>query len=342
MRALFDDLTVVSGHLLLPEGLENELPAVDRAFAGFRDGGRDARRAAPGPGVSGRGSALLDRVGRFERFVDRVGGRPRHAESEPPAYRAAPSAVAVPPVGADLSGERKRPSGSHRRHLDQDPWPSTLSQQRYLLQAGFVDRLLGRLVRRLRERGLYERSMIVVTADHGVSFTPGGARRFGPARERRRHRGRSPLRQAARTEARAGWTTRPARTIDILPTIARALGVSLSGDIDGRPLQGRRPAREPVTVSSYRGDTVRVPFGAFVRGREAAVRRRINVAAGPNPELVGRRLSGLAVEGSAEFRLDFDSAQIYSRVAPDGGEVRCTSRAGSRVRRATDRPWRSP
>ena len=49
--------------------------------------------------------------------------------------------------------------------------------QRHLLQLGFTDRLLGRLVTRLRRAGLYDRSLLVVTADHGASFRPGDNRR---------------------------------------------------------------------------------------------------------------------------------------------------------------------
>ncbi len=36
LRALADDLSVVSLHLLLPDDLEDNLPAVDRTFGGFR------------------------------------------------------------------------------------------------------------------------------------------------------------------------------------------------------------------------------------------------------------------------------------------------------------------
>ena len=66
-----------------------------------------------------------------------------------------------------------------------DPWAVVQAQQRYLLQAAMVNRILGRLIDRLRQAGLYERSLIIVTADHGMSFVPG--------------------------EPRAGFATRPPR-----------------------------------------------------------------------------------------------------------------------------------
>ena len=51
-----------------------------------------------------------------------------------------------------------------------NPWLTRQAQQRHVLQLGFVDRLLGQLLDRLRQTGLYDRAVIVVTADHGMSF----------------------------------------------------------------------------------------------------------------------------------------------------------------------------
>src|SRR5207249_3270872 len=50
--------------------------------------------------------------------------------------------------------------------------------QRYLLQVGFVDTLVGQLINRLKAVGLYDRSLVVITADHGVSFRPKEFRRL--------------------------------------------------------------------------------------------------------------------------------------------------------------------
>ena len=51
------------------------------------------------------------------------------------------------------------------------------NEQRFLLQLGFVDRQVGALIRRLRRTGLYDRALIVLTADHGTSFETGVASR---------------------------------------------------------------------------------------------------------------------------------------------------------------------
>jgi hypothetical protein len=51
-----------------------------------------------------------------------------------------------------------------------DEYVTRHDEQRYLLQLGFVDRLLGRLIHRLKAQGIYDKTLIVATADHGISF----------------------------------------------------------------------------------------------------------------------------------------------------------------------------
>ncbi len=51
------------------------------------------------------------------------------------------------------------------------------NHQRHLLQVMYVDQQLGRLMLRLKEVGLWDRCLLIVTADHGVSFRLGEDRR---------------------------------------------------------------------------------------------------------------------------------------------------------------------
>ena len=58
-----------------------------------------------------------------------------------------------------------------------DPWVVDQGWQRHLLQAGFTDRLLGQLVSKLKAEGIWNKALVILTADHGVSFLPGQHRR---------------------------------------------------------------------------------------------------------------------------------------------------------------------
>ena len=49
-------------------------------------------------------------------------------------------------------------------------WARAVDEQRHLLQVQYTDRVVGAVLDRLRETGQYEESVVVVTADHGISF----------------------------------------------------------------------------------------------------------------------------------------------------------------------------
>ena len=54
-----------------------------------------------------------------------------------------------------------------------DPTLVRQSWQRHLLQVGTADMLVGELIEKLKETGVYDRATMVVMADHGVSFRRG-------------------------------------------------------------------------------------------------------------------------------------------------------------------------
>jgi hypothetical protein len=145
---------------------------------------------------------------------------------------------------------------------------------RHLLQVGFVDRLLGKIVARLRATGLWNRSLFIVTADHGVSFRTGAEERtvetknladiaFVPLFVKRPFQ-RGPV-----------IDDRSARTIDIVPTIVDLLRVQVPWKLDGRSLL--LPDRTPpsrIVVRSITGDVVNAPWRMMRAGRAATVARK--------------------------------------------------------------------
>jgi hypothetical protein len=193
------------------------------------------------------------------------------------------------------------------------PWLVKVSYQRHLLQLGLADRLLGELLARLRQLDLYDDSLIVVVADHGIGFHLG--------MERRTVRPRNvqdlapvPLLIKLPRQRRGSVDDRHVETIDVFPTILELTGVEAPAALDGRSLlrplasQARR-----VTVFHRIGTRLNTVGGAYTfqaddldRRWRRAVRRKLalfgsgggrNPAAlyriGPQPELVGRRAAGL-------------------------------------------------
>lgn len=58
-----------------------------------------------------------------------------------------------------------------------DPVVNTILYQRHLLQTGYTDKLLGEITDSLKKAGIYDKALIIVTADHGISFRAGNWRR---------------------------------------------------------------------------------------------------------------------------------------------------------------------
>ncbi len=106
-------------------------------------------------------------------------------------------------------------------------------RQRHLLQLQYADTLLGELLDRLEETDRYEDALVVVTADHGVSFTVDQ-----PIRGLGSHNAEqmmwSPLFVKLPGQSDGRIDDRPTQSVDILPTIADVLDVELPWQTDGR------------------------------------------------------------------------------------------------------------
>ena len=73
-----------------------------------------------------------------------------------------------------IAGLRATGSLGQRRWRDDKRWLVVQAQQRYLLEVGYVDRFVAEVLERLDATGLYDRALIVVTADHGSQLPFGG------------------------------------------------------------------------------------------------------------------------------------------------------------------------
>jgi hypothetical protein len=129
-----------------------------------------------------------------------------------------------------------------------DPWVADVERQRHLLQASYVDRLVGQILERLEEVGLYDEAAVVVTADHGIAFREGLENRRLPEREALPEIMWTPLlvKAPGQTEPRIDDTN--VQNVDVLPTIASLIGADIPWEVDGVDLTRAGDA-------SDRGDT---------------------------------------------------------------------------------------
>ncbi|RAN96534.1 sulfatase-like hydrolase/transferase [Micromonospora noduli] len=137
-----------------------------------------------------------------------------------------------------------------------------LARQRHLAQLGYTDRLIGETLRTLRANGLYDQALVVVTADHGVSFRAGAQGRGMDAIKAAAGEVawvptfvKEPRQQTGRVDDR-NW-----EHVDLLPTVADEAGVRLPWRVDGR--SARQAPRTDGTKHFYDrpGEPVTFPGG---------------------------------------------------------------------------------
>jgi arylsulfatase A-like enzyme len=134
---------------------------------------------------------------------------------------------------------------SHRANPDPDPDPALIAEMKelYAGEVRYWDAQLGRLLDGLKQRGLYEDTLIVVVSDHGEEFGEHGGFWHGTTLydEQLRvifvakyHAG-SGLPRGARVDA---WI----RLLDVSPLVIAQTGLPIPREMQGLPApEGRRP-----------------------------------------------------------------------------------------------------
>jgi Sulfatase len=213
-----------------------------------------------------------------------------------------------------------------------EAWPVQSIHQRHLMQTAIADRMIGDLLKRLRDTGLYDRSTLVVTADHGIAFEPGMNARANPINAAVPDALWVPLfikRPGQRTPSTTdvNW-----EHVDLIPTLADIVGFRVPWSTEGVSWADPSAAeRQRTEKLFYPRPGVRHTFEG--PGNQATVLLGVTdrllrpqdgylgwFRFGPHADLVGRRVGDLTIAG------DGGTAQVigmdeYRRVDPDSGKV---------------------
>ncbi len=284
MGSLFADTAIVYLHTLLPDDLAHGIPSVSDSWEDFWH--------------NGRGSS--DPKDRFERFLPTIAPTSRpalwylHLLLPHSPWRYLPSGLQYT--------LRPAPGWSSAEVWTKNQAAVDQYWQRHLLQLGYADRLLGTLVARLRSAGLYDGSLLVVTADEGLSFRAGEKRR--PASDvNLPDIAYVPLFVKLPHEQRGRVIRTPTQSVDVLPTIAGALGVRLPWGVDGQNALSPQYRARKVDVAKDRGKHLIVPSVELLARRQQALRRQLSLlgsdeplstlyAVGPDRGLLGHSIEG--------------------------------------------------
>jgi hypothetical protein len=338
LTSLESDLEVVVKQQLYPADLRKDLPAIDRVWEGFEQddlGGDEAFTS--GANLKRDVLARLHRdnaTAGWEKAMAALrerGARPPlvflHSTLPHGPWRFLPDGKQYPSPGNGYLG--LAPEG-----WTGPQWQVDQGFQRHILQVQYVDRLLGRLLDVVPDD-----AVLVVTADHGSAFVsglpkrpiePGIAGAIAPV----------PffVKLPGQTEGRVD--ERAVRTMDVLPTLAKAAGVTLPWRAQGRPADERPVDPDAGIDVSHQGVFVLTErlgeIEAKRRERDAVEERLLRdgiYGIGPRPDLIGREVK----PGTRTITVDPESPVLPSfitgRARPDtvvavavGGRIAQTTR----------------
>lgn len=316
--SLARDVSVVAGHVLLPEPATADLPPIDGVWGDFAAAAgdfdamtefrallREGQRASIDRGLDQMASADLSDPTLF--YLHPI--VPHHPWQFLPDGRSYPLIVTSNP--ASVGGG-----------WIEDEFMVAQGMQRHLLQVGYADHVVGQVIESLEDRGIYDEAMVVVTADHGIAIVPGVDHQRTITPETVGEIAAIPLFIKYPNGEGGNVDDRRALTIDIFPTIADVIGADLPDDIEGVSLLGPTPVRGSTTTTG--------PEGAVTYGVDGAekldVARRIEAwfpdgdpwALTPpgSPDLLGTEVDTESLDAST-LRVSLIEPDLYEDIELD-------------------------
>jgi len=280
------DVGLVYAHVISPDGVSERLPSVSHDWAGFLYG-----QAAP--------AYTYDQVSRSESAdsttmdwdskMKSIMFKPKKREE----FREFVASIAEQPQPSFNFYHCPLPHRPHSylpstreydarefllAHDDQtiwfdDPVLTGIAFQRYIFQLQFVDTLVGELIEALKNSGLYDPSLIILTSDHGVNHEPGEYRRI-LSEDNYDEILPVPLFIKLPHQKAGVVDDRNIESVDVVPTIADVLDVEPNWTLDGTTiLDPSTPRRSRKSV--YRGELGITYYDAQFEEKYSALARTL-------------------------------------------------------------------
>lgn len=314
MASLLRDLGIVYLHLVLPQDTTGWLPDITTTWGNY---GRAPDKA----------SAFRELIAEIE-----PGSRPplvfAHVELPHHPWIYLPSGKRYHPGGEMFMDGLALDRGPANDRWVDDEWAVTQAEQRHLLQLAFVDRLLGELVDRLKAADLFIPALIIVTADHGISFEPGGRVR-APDEASYPDIVSVPLFIKYPDQEEARIDDRATELVDLLPTLAGFLDIAPVGPFDGRSLLAADNGRQRQRYVFHSPEQSLRLTDPTLAGRQASLDRKLRrfggpqaerttpYHTGPHPELLGQSLGTLTIGGASNLGADLPQLDDLANLDPD-------------------------
>jgi hypothetical protein len=185
------------------------------------------------------------------------------------------------------------------------------AHQQHLLQEGFTDKLLGELIDRLRRDGLFDRCLLVVMADHGISFRAGLSGRL-PTEKNLADVMSVPLFIKLPGQKVGDVVDLNVETTDVLPTILDVLKLTPPTPLPGQSLISPDFVERPVKTFTDDEHVFKID-GQFEARYDILIQQLARFGTGDDPlrifkigphsELLGRRLDELTLADDSTIKV---------------------------------------
>ena len=115
-----------------------------------------------------------------------------------------------------------------------NPWVAAQYEQAHITQTRYADQVIGEILDHFDQLDLFDDSLIILTADHGITFDPEGDATLRTLRESNiSDLAYVPLMVKSPGQAEGRIDDSNLMGVDVLPLIARELGIEIPWEVDG-------------------------------------------------------------------------------------------------------------
>ena len=266
VKSFLSDALVVFGHRMLPSHARSSLPSIGQAWGGFAQAGAAEGADADHEAADAK---FLRNAGSFYQL--RMWNGAMNRMMTMPSPSASILHFTVPHRPWSLTPNLHKYYGP--RFLgDFNPKTGDLPKdyyQRYLYQLTAVDHLVDTMITRMQAAGLWDKSLVMITADHGISFEPGLVQRATDFSNPGQVTDLYTIPMFIKMPfQKTGVVDDCAVTnLDLLPTLLDVTGIKTSLQMEGESLVDNCPQRELRAMTTLKESRMLASSFDLVRAR---------------------------------------------------------------------------
>ncbi|MBL4679304.1 MAG: sulfatase-like hydrolase/transferase [Pseudomonadales bacterium] len=328
------DSFVLYAHIIFPSDFRQNLPDITQGWVNYLSPVNAPKTISEIPSDEGWLLGLIlsyledDRAALWHRFLSAIPNTPQPSLNL--IHILLPHlALEYLPSGKNYGRQVVR--GLHEEKWGNDDWAVKQAWQRHLLQLSYTDKLLGALFKTLQNETLFEKSLIIVTADHGLSFKKGEMRR-PISKQNYMDIMPVPLFIKLPNQTKGSVSQLNVETVDILPTIVEVLNISLPSPLEGVSVFNKDALnnRKEKTFFTFHDGERTIKFPSNIKGKKIVINDRIQLfgeqnnpdklfSIGSDKHWVGKFTHELEIKEDKFYKVEINNQVTERYYAADSG-----------------------